>query len=54
MSRVDHGGWFVGIDERIAILGDGQWTVLGTRTAMVRHARTTRSYRAGGPFSTAG
>ncbi|MGH2529414.1 MAG: hypothetical protein ACRDH0_08820 [Actinomycetota bacterium] len=40
-----------GIDERTAILGDGrQWTVLGTRTAMVRHARTTRSNRAGGPF----
>jgi cyanophycinase-like exopeptidase len=51
MSRVDHGGSFVGIDERTAILGDGErWTVHGARTAMVRQAGVTRSYRAGESF----
>ncbi len=51
MSRLDHGGSFVGIDERTAILGDGErWTVHGARTAMVRHAGVTRSHRAGESF----
>lgn len=55
MSRVDHDGWFVGIDERTAILGDGRaWTVFGRRTAMVRHDGRTRSYRAGESFSMQG
>ncbi len=51
MSRVDHGGSLVGIDERTAILGDGErWTVHGARTAMVRRAGVTRSYRTGESF----
>ncbi len=55
MSRVDHDGWFVGIDERTAILGAGRaWTVFGRRTAMVRNNGRTRSYRAGQSFSTLG
>jgi cyanophycinase-like exopeptidase len=52
MSRLDRTGSFVGIDERTAILGDGErWTVHGARTAMVRHAGVTHSYRARESFA---
>jgi len=55
MRRVRRDGWFVGIDERTAILGDGsRWTVFGNRTAMVRGEGRTRSFRAGESFTTAG
>ncbi len=55
MSRTPAGSWFVGIDERTAILGDGrEWEVFGNRTAMVRYAGRTRSYRAGERFTTGG
>jgi len=55
MRRVRRDGWFVGIDERTAILGDGsRWTVFGNRTAMVRGRGRTRSFRAGESFATAG
>jgi cyanophycinase len=55
MRRVRRDGWFVGIDERTAILGDGsRWTVFGNRTAMVRGRGRTRSFLAGESFATAG
>ncbi len=55
MSGAPAGSWFVGIDERTAILGDGrEWEVFGNRTAMVRHAGRTRSYHAGERFTTRG
>jgi cyanophycinase len=54
MRRLRRPGWFVGIDERTAILGDGsRWTVFGNRTAMVRGEGRTRSFRAGESFTTA-
>ena len=54
MRRVRRDGWFVGIDERTAILGDGiRWTVFGNRTAMVRGRGRTRSFRGGESFATA-
>ena len=53
MARTPPNSWFVGIDERTAILGDGhQWEVAGRATVMVRHARGTSVYRAGERFST--
>jgi cyanophycinase-like exopeptidase len=55
MSRVPKGSWFVGLEERTAILGDGQrWTVHGEGGAMVRHAGGTEVYREGQSFKTAG
>jgi len=52
-SRVPDHTWFVGIDERTAILGDGQrWEVAGLGEATVRHADTTTVYVAGEGFST--
>lgn len=55
MSRVPKGSWFVGLDERTAILGDGQrWTVHGIGGAMVRHEGGTEVYRDGQSFETAG
>jgi cyanophycinase len=55
MSRIPRGSWFVGLDERTAILGDGQrWTVHGVGGAMVRHAGRTEVYRDGQVFETAG
>jgi cyanophycinase len=55
MRRVRRDGWFVGIDEHTAILGDGsRWTVFGNRTAMVRGRGRTRSFSAGESFATAG
>lgn len=55
MSRIPRGTWFVGLEERTAILGDGQrWTVHGVGEAMVRHAGGTQVYRAGESFQTEG
>jgi len=54
MARTPPNSWFVGIDERTAILGDGHvWEVVGRATVMVRHERGTSVYRAGERFSTA-
>ena len=53
MSRIPRGTWFVGIDERTAVLGDGsRWQVFGRGKAMVRHAKGTESYGAGDSFET--
>ena len=53
MARIPPGSWFVGIDERTAILGDGQrWRVYGLGSVMVRHARGTQIHRGGGTFET--
>jgi cyanophycinase len=53
MSRVPPGSWFVGIDERTAILGDGhRWGVCGLGSVMVRHAGGTSIHRAGATFET--
>jgi len=55
MSRIPKDSWFVGLDERTAILGDGQrWTVHGIGGAMVRHEGGTEVYRDGQIFETAG
>jgi cyanophycinase len=52
-ARADRDGWFVGIDERTAILGDGvAWTVYGRGRVAVRGEGGERSYRAGESFST--
>jgi cyanophycinase len=49
------GGWFAGIDERTAILGDGtDWRVFGLSGVTLRMDGATRSFRAGDRFSTAG
>ncbi|MGZ4115373.1 MAG: Type 1 glutamine amidotransferase-like domain-containing protein [Actinomycetota bacterium] len=46
-------GWFVGIDERTAILGDGQrWRVYGVGAVEVRADGEKRSFRAGESFAT--
>jgi cyanophycinase len=46
-------GWFVGIDERTAILGDGRrWRVFGAGAVEVRADRSKRSFRAGETFET--
>jgi cyanophycinase len=55
MSRIPKGSWFVGLEERTAILGDGQrWAVHGVGGVMVRHAGETHVYREGQAFETAG
>jgi cyanophycinase len=55
MSRIPKGSWFVGLDERTAILGDGQaWKVFGESGVMVRHAGGTTVFRAGDAFQTPG
>jgi cyanophycinase len=52
-SRISDASWFVGIDERTAILGDGErWTVHGQGGAMVVHEGERRTYRAGERFET--
>ena len=52
-SRIPETSWFVGIDERTAILGDGErWTVFGQGGAMVLHESERRTYRAGESFET--
>jgi cyanophycinase len=51
MARTPKGSWFVGLEERTAILGDGRsWRVFGEGGAMVRHDGTTDVYRAGQVF----
>jgi cyanophycinase len=51
--RVPSGSWFVGIDERTAILGDGvEWEVVGRSTVTVRRDRETKIYLAGDRFET--
>lgn len=53
MSRIPRGSWFVGLDERTAILGDGlRWRVFGVGSVMVRHPGGTNVYRAGDAFQT--
>jgi cyanophycinase len=53
MSRIPSGSWFVGIDERTAILGDGRrWRVFGLGGVMVRHAGGTEVHGAGATFET--
>jgi cyanophycinase len=55
MSRIPKGSWFVGLEERTAIVGDGRrWTVHGVGGAMVRHAGDTEVYREGQVFETVG
>jgi cyanophycinase len=52
MSR-SRGGWFAGIDERTAILGDGvDWRVFGLGRVTLRVNGDTRSIRPGERFST--
>jgi cyanophycinase len=49
-SKMD-GTWFVGIDERTAILGDGErWDVHGLGSVTVRSATGTDTYRTGDRF----
>jgi cyanophycinase len=53
-SRLPDDTWFVGIDERTAILGDGHaWTVHGRRSVTVRHLDELTHHRAGDTFTTA-
>lgn len=52
-SRVPSTSWFVGIDERTAIVGDGErWRVYGSGGATVVHAGERRTYPAGDGFET--
>jgi cyanophycinase len=52
MSRAQ-GGWFAGIDERTAILGDGEeWRVFGLGTVSLRLDGERREIRPGESFST--
>jgi cyanophycinase len=52
-SRLSPGVWFVGIDERTAIVGDGTaWEVHGRGGAMVCHEGGTVTYRSGETFRT--
>jgi cyanophycinase len=52
-SRVPEGSWFVGIDERTGIVGDGTtWEVFGRREVEVRGPDARATYRAGDRFET--
>jgi cyanophycinase len=52
MSRAGE-GWFAGIDERTAVLGDGtNWRVFGLGSVSLRLDGTRRTLRAGERFST--
>jgi len=52
-SRVPDDTWFVGIDERTAILGDGErWEVFGSRSADVRGPTGRGTFTAGERFTT--
>ena len=52
-SRVAESSWFVGIDERTAIVGDGEdWMVHGRGGVMVVHAGERRTYLPGETFET--
>jgi cyanophycinase len=54
MARAPRGTWFVGIDERTAILGDGvDWEVAGRGVATVRHEGASTTYAEGERFRTA-
>jgi cyanophycinase len=47
------GGWFVGLEERTAILGDGaEWRVYGLGSVSLRFDGATRTFRAGDRFAT--
>jgi hypothetical protein len=51
MSKAPRGSWFVGLDERTAILGDGaEWRMSGGGSVTVRHAGGTNAYGAGDAF----
>jgi cyanophycinase-like exopeptidase len=53
-SRLPEDSWFVGIDERTAILGDGStWTVHGTGSVTVRGPEARGTHRAADRFTTA-
>ena len=53
MSRLSPGVWFVGIEERTAIVGNGvNWEVHGRGGAMVRHDGGTTTFRSGERFTT--
>jgi cyanophycinase len=53
MSRIPPGSWFVGLDERTAILGDGRrWRVYGVGEVTVRHAGGTEIHEADATFET--
>jgi len=52
-SRLPDDTWFVGIDERTAVLGDGaRWEVFGLRGVTLRHADAAARYTAGETFAT--
>jgi cyanophycinase len=52
-SRLPDDTWFVGIDERTAILGDGtHWEVFGRRSVDVRGPDSRAAYHAGDRFET--
>jgi hypothetical protein len=52
-SRLPEDTWFVGIDERTAILGDGTtWAVHGNGSVTVRGPAVHASYRDGERFTT--
>ena len=54
-SRLPEETWFVGIDERTAILGDGDaWEVFGLRGVEVRGPGARATYRSGERFRTPG
>ena len=53
-SRIPDDTWFVGIDERTAILGDGQrWSVHGRKGVALRHEGVLSRVENGGSFVTA-
>jgi cyanophycinase len=52
-SRLPDGTWFVGIDERTAIVGDGtEWVVHGLGAVTVRRDGGTTTFPAGARFTT--
>jgi cyanophycinase-like exopeptidase len=54
-SRVPEGTWFIGIDERTAILGDGErWEVFGRSGVDVRGPGHRETFAAGHRFTTPG
>lgn len=55
VSSRARGGWFAGIDERTAILGDGErWRVYGRGSVALRVGGVTRTLSAGDTFTTPG
>jgi hypothetical protein len=54
-SRVPDGTWFIGIDERTAIVGDGErWEVFGRSGVDVRGPEHRETFIAGQRFTTPG